>query len=196
MPCTFHSAAVAPPRSDVMKQMVRLVAAASTLAALATTSACKGRGAADDAFRPLDVGMAVPSYLATTLARDTVRIGGAEAPTVLNVWATWCVSCAEEMNALDSLQQEFGARGLRVIGVSVDQGDAARVQRFVEANHLQFTIAHDPSAVIEQQFQVVGVPTTFVISRDGRLLWSHAGNIGPVMADARRAITTAIGGSE
>ena len=159
---------------------------------VAWTACARHDAAVVQAFHPLDVGMAAPAYAAATLGHDTVRLGGPGPPTVLNVWATWCFSCAEEMSELDSLQGEFGARGLRVIGVSVDEGNGERVQRFAQANHLHFTIAHDPSADIERQYRVVGVPTTFVIGRDGRLVWMHTGNIVDVAADVRRAIASAV----
>ena len=144
------------------------------------------------AFQPLAIGASVPAYAAATLTGDTVRVGGAEEPTVLNVWATWCVACQEEMAALDSLSREFKSRGVRVIGVSVDEGETERVRRFASTNHLGFTIAHDPAASIEQSYQVVGVPTTFVIGRDGKLLWKRTGNIVDVMGDVRGAVERSI----
>jgi peroxiredoxin len=147
-----------------------------------------------EAFRPLDVGAAVPAYSAVTLTGDTVRIGGTNGPTVVNVWATWCTSCREEMAALDSLKAEFGARGVRVIGVSVDQGRVEKVQQYVETNRLGFAIAHDPAGDIQRLYQVVGVPATFVVGKDGHLLWKHTGNIteilGVVRANVQKAIDT------
>jgi cytochrome c biogenesis protein CcmG, thiol:disulfide interchange protein DsbE len=156
-------------------------------------SACGKSGAGDAAaFKPLDVGSSVPSYAAPTLAGDTVRIGGAESPTVLNVWATWCVSCQEEMEALDSLKREYSAKGLRVVAVSVDNGDISRVRKFAETNKLEMIVAHDPASGINQSFEVVGVPTTFIIGRDGKLLWRHTGNITEVMNEARASIAKAV----
>jgi peroxiredoxin len=121
-----------------------------------------------------------------------VKIGGTQSPTVLNVWATWCVSCQEEMAALDSLRTENAAKGLRVIAVSVDNGDIEKVRRFAETNHLGMTVAHDPMSAINSSYEVVGVPTTFVIGRDGTLLWRHTGNVTEVMAEARGAIAKAV----
>lgn len=151
---------------------------------------CQSRSA-PAGFHRLDVGAPVPHYVARALGGDTVQIGGAGAPTVLNVWATWCTSCREEMSALDSLQREFGTHGVRVVGVSVDEGDAERVRRFATANHLQFTVAHDPAGTIQQSYQVVGVPTTFVIGRDGKLVWQHVGNISDAFSEARAAVDRA-----
>ena len=165
----------------------------SRCAVMLLATAC-ANGKTNDAFRPLDVGAAVPEYVARTLDGDTVHVGDAasRAPTVLNVWATWCTSCREEMAALDSLKREFGSRGLRVIAVSVDDGDIERVRRFAASNHLGMTVAHDPGATIERSYQVVGVPTTFVIGGDGTLRWRHTGNITEMLPEVRRAVDGAI----
>jgi peroxiredoxin len=165
-----------------------------SLALVALTAGCSKTSAKESAaaFRPLDVGAAVPEYAARTLAGDTVHLGGTEPPTVLNVWATWCTSCQEEMAALDSLRTEYQAKGLRVVAVSVDNGGTEKVRRFAESNHLGMTVAHDPLSTINQTYEVVGVPTTFIVGRDGKLLWRHTGNVTEVMADARATIEKAL----
>jgi len=166
---------------------------ALAVACLAIAAAACSKPAGDaGAFRPLDVGAAVPLYAARTLPGDTVRIGGAGSPTVVNVWATWCTSCREEMAALDSLEREFSARGVNVVGVSVDEGDIEKVRRFAESNHLGFTVAHDPAGDIQRSYQVVGVPTTFVVGKDGTLLWRHTGNIDGIMPEVRAAVEKAL----
>ena len=161
-----------------------------TAVALAGCSQKKTPEAA--AFKPLDVGAAVPQYAALTLAGDTVRVGGSEPATVLNVWATWCTSCQEEMAALDSLRTQYQAKGLRVVAVSVDNGDMEKVRRFAASNHLGMTVAHDPMSTINQTYEVVGVPTTFIVGKNGTLLWRHTGNVTEVMPDARAAIEKAL----
>lgn len=170
---------------------------AAALLALAALAACRGGNddRADAGFRPLDVGAPVPAYAARTTKGDTVRVGASEPVTLLNVWATWCTSCRDEMADLDSLQREFGARGLRVVGVSVDQGDGTRVRRFAQGEHLSFTVAHDPAGEVQQRYQVFGVPTTFLIARDGRLLWRHTGNVHSKLNAVRAAVEAELGRS-
>ena len=165
-----------------------------SLALVALAAACSKKPAGESAaaFKPLDVGATVPLYAARTLTGDTVHIGGSEPATVLNVWATWCTSCQEEMAALDSLRTEYQAKGLRVVAVSVDNGAIEKVRRFAESNHLGMTVAHDPLSTINQTYEVVGVPTTFIVGRDGKLLWRHTGNVTEVMADARATIEKAL----
>jgi peroxiredoxin len=95
------------------------------------------------------------------------------------------------MAALDSLHKEFG-ESARVIGVSVDQGSIEKVRRFAESNDLHFAIAHDPGGEIQSTYQVVGVPTTFVIGRDGRLVWQHTGNIADDFREVHSAVVGAV----
>jgi cytochrome c-type biogenesis protein len=161
----------------------------------ARPAASVGADSSAGAFRPLATGEAVPIYAASTLGGDTVRLGGAQAVTVLNVWATWCTSCREEMSDLEAIRKEFAPRGVRVIGVSVDGGDGTRVRRFAEGEKLAFTVAHDPEQRIQQLYQVVGVPETFVIGKDGKLLWRHVGNLRPVVDSVRAVLSAATGGA-
>jgi cytochrome c biogenesis protein CcmG/thiol:disulfide interchange protein DsbE len=144
------------------------------------------------AFKPLDVGVAVPAYAVVGLDGDTIAIGGRGPVTVLNVWATWCESCREEMEGLDSLRREYTPRGARVVAISVDQGATEKVRRFAESNDLTITVAHDQAATINAMYNVVGVPTTFIIGPDGLLVWRHTGNVVSVMAEARAAMEQAL----
>lgn len=162
------------------------------IVALSAIACGTSSDAANEAFRPLDVGSAVPAYTAVSLGGDTLHVGKSDAPMVVNVWATWCTSCREEMASLDSLQSEFGASGLRVVGVSVDEGRVEKVAHYAESNGLRFAISHDPAGDIQRAYQVVGVPTTFVIGRDGTLLWRHTGNIAPILNDVRTVIREAL----
>ena len=95
---------------------------------------------------------------------------------------------------LDSLHAEFAPRGLRVIGVSVDQSGVERVRQFAKSEALHFLVAHDPAGDIQRDYQLVGVPTTFLIGRDGRLLWRHTGNISEVREPLRAVLARALGG--
>jgi len=175
----------------------RLRRVAGALLALFVAAGCgKGTPAPrESAFQPLAVGDLVPAFTARTLDGDTVRLGGAQPVTLLNVWATWCTSCREEMADLEAIQRDFAGRGVRVVAVSVDAGDGQRVRRFVESAHLTFVVGHDPGQRVEQVYRTVGVPESFVISREGRLLWRRAGNLHDVVDSVRGTLTAALGGA-
>ena len=185
---------------------------ASLLAISMVAAACGGGGgrptadsaaaaatADPDAFRPLGVGDTVPAYAARTLAGAEARVGApgpgarGDSLTLLNVWATWCTSCREEMGDLAALHREFAPHGLRVLAVSVDQGAEAKVRRFAEHERLPFTVAHDPDNRVQPLYGVVGVPETYLVGADGRVLWKRAGNVHGVLGEARTAIAAALG---
>jgi len=150
-------------------------------------------GSAATAAAPLALDAPVPAYDATTLAGERVRVGGEAAPlTLVNVWATWCASCREEMQDLEAMQRDYKARGLRVIAVSVDEGSVERVRRFVEREKLTMPIAHDPEGTIQRLYSVVGVPETFLIAPDGRLVWKQAGGLHGAPEAARKAVEAAL----
>jgi cytochrome c biogenesis protein CcmG, thiol:disulfide interchange protein DsbE len=139
------------------------------------------------------VGDRVPSYAAATLTGGDVRIGEpADDITLLNVWATWCTSCREEMADLESLHRAYNARGVRVVAVSLDAGSNELVRRFVAREALTFTIVHDRDARLQSLFRVNGVPSTYVIDRTGRLLWQHTGGLHGAMGAAQAMIDSAL----
>lgn len=90
---------------------------------------------------------------------------------VLNFWATWCTPCTAEMPALEALWREYGARGLVVVGVSVDRG-APRplIEPYLRNLHLTFPILLDPQMEAANAWRVPGVPATFVIRPGGEVV--------------------------
>jgi thiol-disulfide isomerase/thioredoxin len=175
------------PLSVVLSAAKDLLFAAS---AVVLMSACN-TPPRDAAFRPLMVGDAAPAYAVRTLSGDSVRVGDG-APVLLNVWATWCTSCREEMADLAALERAYAPRGVRVLAVSVDAGDGTRVRRFVEAEKLPFAVAHDPAGVVQKTFQAVGVPETYLISADGRLLWVQRGGLHGAPAAVRATLDSVV----
>lgn len=126
---------------------------------------------------------------------DTVSLGDYQGQVILlNIWATWCAPCEAEMPAIQRLYQEMGPQGLRVLAVSVD--DAASTKEVLEwtaKRHLTFDILHDPSRKIETQYRSIGVPESFVIDRQGRVVKRVTGYVlewdaGPQKALFRRLL--------
>jgi peroxiredoxin len=130
----------------------------------------------------VEIGRRAPDYSAMTLDGDSVRLGDLEGQVVLlNVWATWCLPCREEIPALQALYEANAARGFELVGVSVDgRSEAENVLRFAADYGVTYTIWHDPSDAISTRFQIIGVPATFVLDREGVVLWRH---MGPLEAD-------------
>lgn len=144
-----------------------------------------------DKYKLLAVGDQAPLFETVTFAGDSVHLGKTNEPvTVMNVWATWCVSCREELHDLQKLSDDYKARGVRVLGVSVDEIDGARVRKFVEREKVNFPMAHDQEGMVQQLYQVSGIPNTFIVDRNGKILWKSIGNLHNVVDSLRRVLDT------
>lgn len=89
---------------------------------------------------------------------------------VLNFWATWCGPCEAEMPSLNNLYKEFKSKGLVVIAISVDP-TTATVLSFITEKKLAFPVLLDKNKeVYFDNYAVMGLPTTFIIDRNGVLV--------------------------
>jgi peroxiredoxin len=129
----------------------------------------------------VEVGQPVPEYAAMTAEGDSVSLASRRGKVVLlNVWATWCHPCRAEIPELVALNKRYAARGLEIIGVSVDAAGAdADVRAFMKDFAMDYTIWFDPADRVSTRFLLVGVPTTFVIDRDGVMRWRKTGPVLP-----------------
>ena len=113
---------------------------------------------------------APPDFSGRTL--DALRLSITEyrgSVIILNFWASWCFECRPEMPVLERLQREFSSRGLAVIGVNARE-DTQAARRYAAELGLTFPIVLDRNGAINALYGVVGLPTTFVIGRDGRAI--------------------------
>jgi cytochrome c biogenesis protein CcmG/thiol:disulfide interchange protein DsbE len=166
---------------------------------------------ADELF-PVTIGSEAPPFRAVTTdgavadERTLEDYGGRV--VLLNIWATWCGPCREEMPSIQALHDEFADDGLAVVAVSVDDpGMEAAIRDFARSYGLSFEILHDATGEIRRVYQTTGVPETFLIGRDGRILrkqigatdWNSAGNRALVaqllgVADPAHTPTPGVGG--
>ncbi len=94
---------------------------------------------------------------------------------LVNLWATWCGPCVREMPSLDWLQALLGDR-LSVLAISEDRGAGQAVEPFLAKLGLRrLQVYLDPENAAQQAFAVRGLPTSFLVDRDGRILGSLEG---------------------
>ena len=105
---------------------------------------------------------------------------------LLNVWATWCPPCREEMPSLDRLQKALGGPAFEVVALSIDAGGAPVVKRFYDEIGIRsLAIYVDRGMRAAGQLATPGVPTTLLIDPQGRELGRHA---GPAQWDSPEAL--------
>lgn len=177
----------------VSRRLARLLGGAVAVLAAA---ACSGSAGGDEKFQPIAVGEPVPEFSVRTLAGDSVRIAPGEPVTLLNVWATWCGPCEKEFPEIEAIQREFAPRGLRIVAVSVDEGADDPVREFVTAKGATFEIGRDPAGSVRRLYQGIGVPESYLISADGRLLVRQFGAIPEGAAAMREAIEKALSAAQ
>lgn len=97
---------------------------------------------------------------------------------LLNIWATWCSPCREEMPALDRLQAKLGGPDFEVVALSIDRDGISAVRKFFdEVGIKDLALYVDPSGQASSTLGAIGVPTTLMIDRTGRELWRVAGPV-------------------
>ena len=119
----------------------------------------------------ISVGSRAPDFRAATLdsiPRVKTMADYRGQVVLMNVWATWCPPCVVEMPSIQKLHESYSTRGLKVIGVSIDDpGTTQAIRDFTRKHALDFEILHDPAGTIQKSYQAPGVPETFIIGKDG-----------------------------
>jgi peroxiredoxin len=89
---------------------------------------------------------------------------------VLNFWATWCPPCKAEIPWFVAYQNQYGSRGLQVIGVAMDDAGKDVILKFADDLHINYLVLQGTNKVADDYGGVEGLPTTFYIGRDGRVV--------------------------
>ena len=117
---------------------------------------------------------------------------------LVNLCATWCIPCREEMPALDRLQAERGGADFEVVAISIDTTRLEKRQAFLaEAGVKNLAFYADPTAevfqVLKKAGKVVGLPTSILVDRDGCEIGVMSGPADWASADAAALVMAAIG---
>lgn len=161
----------------------------------AVLAAC-GRGDSPR-VRPPEIGQPAPAYRTISLAGDSVSLAQKRGRVVLlNVWATWCHPCRAEIPILQALHERYAARGLDLVGVSVDaHGEEATIRDFAKDFNMTYPLWLDPDERVQSTFLAIGVPATFLIDRHGVLRWRHVGPVRANDSTLLRELERALGGA-
>ena len=147
--------------------------AATLLVAAACSAALAEPPAVTGLLKRLDLvdyraGTHPPDFTGHTADARPLSLSELRGKVVLvNFWASWCRECRPEMPVLQGLHRELAARGLVIVGINARE-DARAVARYAEELGLTFPLVLDPAGKINDLYGVIGLPTTFVVARDGR----------------------------
>lgn len=155
-------------------------------AAAVPAPADSGPSAADGTSAPYSgegrVGEPAPNLEFVSLGGDQVSLASLRGRVVLlNLWATWCSPCLQEMPELSALHRKYVDNGLVLVGMNVDRADRSdKVRAFVSERRIPFAVWLDPKMRTANALRVIGLPATFVLDRSGRIVLRR---IGPITAD-------------
>jgi peroxiredoxin len=99
----------------------------------------------------------------------------------VNVWATWCAPCIEEMPTIQQLYERLHSRGLEILAVSLDALGAQVVVPFIQSHRLSFPTLLDTKSTVQRLYLTTGVPESFIVDKRGILVekvvgprdWAH-----------------------
>jgi peroxiredoxin len=139
---------------------------------------------------PVAAGVKAVNFKLEALDGSTVSLDQLKGKVVfLNVWATWCGPCREEMPSMETLYDEFRSnRDFVMLAVSQDTKGRIVVAPYVEKNGYHFKILLDPENRVGDAYNVSGVPETFIIDREGRIVAHHMGAFDWSRPDVKDAL--------
>ena len=93
---------------------------------------------------------------------------------ILDFFATWCPPCRQEIPGFVDLQNKYGAKGLSVVGISVDEGPSNVVENFSKEMGINYRVYHGGSDV-GSKYRIRAIPTTFIYNKQGKKVKTHIG---------------------
>ena len=133
----------------------------------------------------------VPDFILTDVNGATKKLSDFRGNVViLSFWASWCGPCLSELPTFAEIENHFRDKGLRVIPVNVDDGNAGQLfaKDFFPRKGIKFPTYYDTTKNLAEQFEVDILPSSFVIDRQGRLVFSSAGASDWSSADTQALI--------
>lgn len=126
--------------------------------------------------RPLQEGIPAPDFSFPDLNGKKVGLSDYKGKVVLvNIWATWCPPCREEMPSMQKLYTRFKGEGFEILAVSIDETGSRAVDPFVQKLNLTFPVLLDPEGRIQGLYMITGVPESFIVDRKGILVHKIVG---------------------
>ncbi len=156
-----------------MRRLAILVAAVGLIAAV-YLGIHRGRHGGGEVTKSAASSLA-PRLRAMDLGGNNIDTAAYTGNVVLiNFWAAWCTPCREEIPQFVSLQEKYRGQGLQLIGISMDDQEQA-LRDFYRQYKMNYPVIAGTQKIAQEYGGVLGLPTTFLIDRDGRIRARYSG---------------------
>lgn len=131
----------------------------------------KDRDSTSRTTKPIQPGLEVPDFAFPDINGKQISLSDHKGKVVLvNIWATWCPPCRQEMPSMQRLYEKFKGENFEILAVSIDSEGREAVAPFMQKMHLTFPALLDPGETIIPLYGITGVPESFIVDKDGRLV--------------------------
>ncbi len=112
-----------------------------------------------------------PDFSFPGLDGKKVRLSDYKGKVVLvNIWATWCPPCVDEMPSMEKLYRKFKEQNFEILAVSIDESGSKAVAPFMKKNRLTFPALIDSDGTIKSAYRIAAIPESFIIDKQGVLV--------------------------
>ncbi len=156
---------------------------AAVVVAVVCLGACSGDGehakaaSVDDGigFAQAADSTVAPDFSLKALDGEVVRLADSAGQVrLVDFWATWCAPCREEIPMLNELEEIYGSRGFRILAIADENESAELIREFAAKHDVRYTNLLG-SAEVAQQYNVIGLPSAYLLDGDGRIVETFQG---------------------
>ncbi|MFT5218117.1 MAG: thiol-disulfide isomerase/thioredoxin [Planctomycetota bacterium] len=148
------------PFTGLFKNLAIAIALTSSFSSIVSAAEISGRA---------------PDFTLKQLKGSNLKLSELTGTVVLiNFWASWCGPCREEMPLLNALHKKYEPLGFTVLGVNVEE-QVANAKGFLDKFPVDFPILLDNKNQVSKLYEVIAMPTTVVVDRDGNMRYLHQG---------------------
>ncbi|CED59386.1 Thiol:disulfide interchange protein DsbE, putative [Moritella viscosa] len=93
---------------------------------------------------------------------------------LVDFWASWCTPCIRSFPWMDEMVEKYGEKGFVVIAINMDQ-ESILATKFLQRYPNKLTIAFDPQGAVAEQYEIMGLPNSFILNKKGEIVYKHIG---------------------